>query len=141
MMPAIKQNHKPRVLVIEDERLLQMIHEKTLEFMGFNVIVVDHPQKAIELWPEHWDLIFSDIGLPGMQGTELCKLRREYEVQHGIARTPSFAYTAFGNTMRDECLAAGFDGFGFKPMNNSELCDALQALLPSFKLPFKELSK
>lgn len=131
---AMRIDTKPRALVIEDERLLQMIHRKTLELMGFDVVVVDHPQKAMELWAEPWDLIFSDIGLPEMFGTELCKLRRQYEEQHGIGRTPSFAYTAFGNTMRDECLAAGFDAFGVKPMDNYELYLLLQNLLPQFEL-------
>lgn len=139
MMPAIKQNQYPRVLIIEDNRLLQMIHEKTLELMGFEIVVVDHPQKAINLWSEHWDLIFSDIGLPEIQGTELCSRRREYEKKHGLIHTPSFAYTAFGDTMRDECLAAGFDDFGVKPMDIKELHAALQALLPQFELfPLKK---
>ena len=139
MMTAIKQNLSPRVLIIEDDRLLQRIHENTLQLMGFDVAVVDHPQKAIALWSKHWDLIFSDIGLPEMQGTELCKLRRQYEEQRGLPRTPSFAYTAFGNTLQAECLAAGFDGFGVKPMDNSALYSALQPLLPSFKLiPYKK---
>ena len=141
MMPAIKPNQLPRVLLIEDERLLQIIHKRTLELFGFEVIVVDHPQKAINLWTEHWDLILSDIGLPEIPGTDLCKLRRQYEEKYFLPRTPSLAYSAFGNTIQDECLAAGFDGFGVKPMENSELWDALQALLPKFKLiPFKKFS-
>lgn len=140
MMTAIKLNQKPRVLVIEDDKLLQMIHKLTLERMGFDVMVVDHPQKAITLWSEHWDLIFSDIGLPEMNGMELCIKRREYEKLHSM-HTPAFAYTAFGDTMRDECLSAGFDRFGVKPMNNHDLFTVLQELLPQFELiPLKNFS-
>lgn len=141
MMPAIKKNQLPRVLVIEDDRLLQMIHENLLTRMGFNVVIAKDAEAAINLWNEHWDIIFSDIGLPDMFGTDLCKLRREYEKEKGLPRTPSFAYTAFGDTMRDECLSAGFDDFGVKPMDNSVLYTALQALLPDFTLtPLKSLS-
>ena len=133
MMPAIKQQHRPRALVIEDEPILQIIHRTLLNRMGFEVIVVGDSQKAIAKWNEHWDLIFSDIGLPGIDGKELCRQRREFEKTLGI-HTPSFAYTAFGSTVKDSCLEAGFDAFGVKPMDNFKLYLLLQDLLPQFEL-------
>lgn len=134
MMPAMNQHQIPRALVIEDDRLLQMIHENTLNRMGFEVVISKDAETAINLWNEHWDLIFSDIGLPDIMGTELCRLRRQYEKQENIPHTPAFAYTAFGNTMRDECLETGFDSFGVKPMDNHSLYLVIQELIPHFEL-------
>jgi CheY-like chemotaxis protein len=134
MMPAYQHNIKPRSLVIEDDPLLQMIHRNLLSRMGFDVVVVGDAESAIQRWDEHWDLVFSDIGLPGMSGNDLCRKRREFEQSAGLAHTPSFAYSAFGSTIKDECLDAGFDAFGVKPMDNSDLFILLQKLLPQFKL-------
>lgn len=133
MMPAIQQYPAPRALVIEDDPLLQLIHRNLLEKMGFDVTLVVDADGAIKRWGEHWDLIFSDIGLPGIDGMELCKKRREYEKSLGIY-TPAFAYTAYGSTVKDACLQAGFDAFGVKPMDHREMFASLQALLPEFKL-------
>jgi CheY-like chemotaxis protein len=133
MMPAIKHQYFPRVLVIEDEPILQLVHNQVLTCMGFDVVIVGDPQSAMNVWNEHWDLIFSDIGLPQMRGTELCRKRREYEKNKGIY-TQTFAYSAFGPTIKDECLAAGFDGFGDKPMPHEKLYEELQKLLPQFHL-------
>jgi CheY-like chemotaxis protein len=68
-----------------------------------------------------------------MPGTELCQKRREFEKSRGI-HTPIFAYTAYGSTLKEECLAAGFDKFGVKPMRNEELYAELQDLLPNVEL-------
>jgi CheY-like chemotaxis protein len=133
MMPAIQHHSLPRVLIIEDHPFLQKIHEHCLTKIGFETVIASDAETAMALWEEQWDLIFSDIGLPDMNGNDLCKKRRTYEAQLGI-HTPSFAYTAYGDTMRDECLAAGFDEFGVKPMRNEELYAALQKLLPNFEL-------
>jgi CheY-like chemotaxis protein len=133
MMPAIQHHSVPRVLVIEDHPLLQKIHEYSLTKMGFEATIVGDAKNAMAHWEEPWDLIFSDIGLPDIQGTELCQKRRAFEKAHGIY-TPAFAYSAFGSTIKDECLAAGFDQFGVKPMSNEQLYNALQALLPDFEL-------
>lgn len=136
MMPAVQCLSIPRVLIIEDEPLLQKIHEHCLKRMGFEITIVADAKSAMALWEEHWDLIFSDIGLPDMHGIELCQLRREFEKSRGIY-TPTFAYTAYGATMKDECLAAGFDKFGVKPMSNEDLYAELQSLLPNVELtPF-----
>ena len=134
MMPAYQHNIKPRSLVIEDDPLLQMIHHNLLNKMGFDVVVVGDAKSAMEKWDEHWDLFFSDIGLPGMDGNELCRKRREFEKHAGLSRTPSFAYSAFGSIIKDECLDAGFDAFGEKPMDNFDLFVLLQKLLPQFQL-------
>jgi len=133
MMLAKQLIKKPKVIVIEDNDFLQKLHEITLTSFGFDVTVVGHAQQAIELWNEHWDLIFSDIGLPDVDGNELCRKRREYEKQNGIY-TPAFAYTAFGDTIKQKCLSSGFDAFGVKPMKKEELQEILQKLLPGFQL-------
>ena len=133
MLSAIQHHPIPRVLIIEDQPLLQKIHEYYLTKMGFITTVVADAKSAMALWDEPWDLIFSDIGLPDMSGTELCQKRREFEKNRGI-HTPIFAYTAYGATVKEECLAAGFDKFGVKPMRNEELYAELQALLPDVDL-------
>jgi two-component system sensor histidine kinase/response regulator len=133
MIPSIECRN-PRVLFIEDQPILQRIYDQVLNDMGFEVVIVSDPKSAMNLWEDHWDLIFSDIGLPEMSGIELCQKRRDFEKNKGIY-TRAFAYSAFNSsTIKNECLAAGFDGFGNKPMPHEKLYEELQNLLPQFKL-------
>ena len=65
---------RPRVLVVDDSTLLRGILREELEAEGFDVHVAEDGaaalEKAADLRP---DVILLDIGLPGMNGYEVCK--------------------------------------------------------------------
>jgi DNA-binding response OmpR family regulator len=65
---------RPRVLVIEDDQLLRKMYTSALREEGFEVIEAHNGlqamEKATELLP---DAIVTDLGLPGIDGFELCR--------------------------------------------------------------------
>eukprot|EP00741_Cyanophora_paradoxa_P008746 tig00000140_g8467.t1 len=82
--------------------------------------------RAAEARGEPFDLLLSDIMMPGLDGLELAR-RMRAELPPG--RVPySIALSAnVGAHDRQECAAAGFDAFLAKPARAPELADALGA--------------
>ena len=67
---------------------------------------------------QKYDLIFMDLGLPGISGIEFTKvLVKKLKVE-----TPIIAITAFNShSKEDECLKNGFKAFIEKPFNEQQL--------------------
>ena len=75
-----------------------------------------------------FDVLLTDIELPGMNGIELTQRLRERERELGLPRLPILAGTAHvGEDERHRLLAAGLDGHVPKPFGLRELRDALEA--------------
>ena len=78
--PAASQPSEParrRVLLVEDS---EEVRETTIEFIvevGFDVVAVETAEAALEaLADARYDVIFTDISLPGISGIELLKRAR-----------------------------------------------------------------
>ncbi|MFZ6761570.1 response regulator [Pseudoroseomonas sp. WGS1072] len=66
-----------RVLLVEDDPLILMDSEDMLSALGCRVVGVrDAPSALREMERQEFDLLFTDIGLPGMSGPELARLAR-----------------------------------------------------------------
>jgi len=63
-----------RVLLVEDS---EEVRETTVEFIeevGFAVVAVETAEAALEaLAVGHYDIVFTDVSLPGMSGIDLVK--------------------------------------------------------------------
>ncbi|WP_289297002.1 response regulator [uncultured Reyranella sp.] len=74
--------HRPRrVLFVEDEVVLRMSTTDMLERLGCSVSGVGSGEAALDLLAREpgFDLLLTDVGLPGMSGEELAaKVREEY---------------------------------------------------------------
>ena len=69
-----------------------------------------------------FDLVLTDIHMPGMDGIEATMAIRANETRYGRPRTPIVALTADAlETGRRACLEAGMDGFLTKPVDPNEL--------------------
>lgn len=69
-----------RILVIEDEPLVRMIAARILTGAGYDVTTCDGPEMALETVTEDtedFDLVVSDVVMPGMSGIEVIKILRE----------------------------------------------------------------
>jgi PAS domain S-box-containing protein len=120
-----------RVLVVEDKadsrELLEVVFEKCL----MRVVSVDSAERALEAMDrERFDVIVSDIGLPGEQnGLALMRAVRAREPRLG-GRTPAVALTAHaGANDRRQVLAAGYQAHVTKPFEHTELVAAVASLL------------
>jgi len=129
-------NHKnlfitmPKILLIEDDPIIQRVNTLFLEQLGTKVELAKDGTQALSLFPQDYDLIFLDIGLPDLSGIEVVQRMRAYEQRHRLKPNIIIALTAHGKSMKEDCLAAGFDDFYTKPLLIEELTKALKCWLP-----------
>ncbi|MBU3936670.1 MAG: response regulator, partial [Proteobacteria bacterium] len=110
------------VLLVEDNKVNQMVAKKMITGMGLTVDLAEDGEKALSaLAAKQYDLVFMDCQMPLMDGYEATKAFRSQEVQ-GDKRLPIIAMTA--NAMegdRQKCLDAGMDDYLAKPVKKELL--------------------
>jgi two-component system response regulator MprA len=115
----------PRVLVVEDDRELASAVSLELGHAGYEVRVeVDGPAalSANNDWAP--ELIVLDLGLPSLEGVEVCRRLRS------ASKTPIVIVTARGDIEdRVRGLDAGADDYLVKPFSLDELMARIRAAL------------
>jgi EAL domain-containing protein (putative c-di-GMP-specific phosphodiesterase class I) len=67
-----------RVLVIDDEPLMRKLLGRLLTASGYEVVVTEGGAEAIELlWHSAFDLVVSDVNMPGVDGIEVLRFVRQ----------------------------------------------------------------
>ncbi|MCF6342010.1 MAG: sigma-54 dependent transcriptional regulator, partial [Bacteroidales bacterium] len=62
----------PKILVIDDEKLIRWSFEKQLNSKGYKVFTAETGEEGIKLFEKHYpDVVFVDNRLPGIQGLEV----------------------------------------------------------------------
>jgi len=63
---------KANILVIDDEEMIRLLFKETLGDSGHRVITAETGSQGLELVKkQNFDLVFLDLKMPGMNGTEL----------------------------------------------------------------------
>ena len=71
-------SHKERVLVVDDEDGVRNMVRESLSFLGITCLTASNAEEALEIIQrEPFDLILSDIRMPGMDGLELLQKIKE----------------------------------------------------------------
>ena len=128
-----------RALVVDDEPMNLIVAKGIFSGYGMNVISAESGEEAIELCKEkHFDIIFMDHMMPGMDGIETVK-RLHSEKLNRSADTPVVALTANAvSSAREMFMSAGFDGFVSKPIEITELERVLKRVLPKNAIVYSE---
>jgi CheY-like chemotaxis protein len=133
------QQRSLRILLAEDNALNQRIARLNLEQWGHLVTLAGDGVAAVEHFDsEPFDLILMDSQMPRMSGLEAtAAIRlREPAGQH----IPIVAMTANVLTgFREECLAAGMDGFVAKPIKREDLVAEMARVVPDLFRPESSL--
>lgn len=112
-----------RVLFVDDMNTNQLLGGELLKNIGIEVEFANNGQQAVNaVEKNHYDLVFMDCQMPGMDGYAATKAIRAEEQAQGLARLPIIALTA--NAMqgdRENCLAAGMDDYISKPFSRADL--------------------
>lgn len=119
-------NHRPRVLIVEDSEAIRALLTIWLNRRGYDVIAVADGQEALDAARTGVDLVLLDLGLPGINGLEVC---RRLRAEPGTASLPIIMLTGRNHPddVRDG-LRAGADDFLTKPVEERELSAALERL-------------
>ncbi|MFM8518826.1 MAG: response regulator transcription factor [Solirubrobacterales bacterium] len=121
-------NEGARILVVEDDREIVDVLRRTLRADGFTVEGVGDGGGALELAPDFLpDLVILDLGLPDMDGEEVC---RQLRLAQETTRVPILMLTA--RTELDDRVSgldSGADDYLTKPFEREEILARIRALL------------
>ena len=115
---------RPRALVVEDSPEFVLLSRHLLEKEGFDVVVATDGIAAVELAQrERPDIAILDLGLPGVDGIEVCRRISQF--------TDAYIVMVTGRT--DEVdkivgLSVGADDYVTKPFSPRELAARIQAM-------------
>ncbi len=114
----LSTNHLYRILVVEDNKINQVVTKKILQNNNFVCKVVEDGYTAIDLLEtEKYDLILMDINMPVINGFETTKLIRKkgYTI-------PIVALTAFDKQeISEQALSCGMNDVIIKPFDSARL--------------------
>jgi two-component system, NtrC family, sensor kinase len=121
-------DHKPTILVVEDDPHIATLIAILLEDAGYAVIAADTGLVGLErVKAQALDLVVLDWVLPDLQGVYLCRMIKEH-TSHTFL--PVLMLTARGETAdRVAGLDAGADDYLIKPFDTEELLARVRALL------------
>ncbi|MFE3870942.1 ATP-binding protein [Flavobacterium sp. ZS1P70] len=106
-----------KVLLVEDNKINQMVSAKMLENKGIICDIIDNGEDAIETARNNkFDLILMDVHLPGINGTVATQQIRKFD-----PNTPIIALTAISlDENREMLLSFGMNDVITKPFNPDE---------------------
>jgi len=120
------------ILVVEDNPVNMLLIRELLRRRGHHVTEMTSGEAAIAAMQSgQFDLVLTDIHMPGMSGIDFTIAIRALEAQSGSQRTPIIALTAdVLDSGRRACKEAGMDDFLGKPIDSDELDRMINSLLP-----------
>ncbi len=119
MNKKCKSNSQLRILLVEDDVVIQCVHTMMLERLGSQIDVAGSGEDALAKINNQYDLIFMDIGLPGISGIETIKRIRASDSK--IKDLPIVVLTALNyEETKSECVTAGATALFVKPVSIEE---------------------
>ena len=121
--------HLPaNILVIDDDTMFLGVIKEMLERNGITCTMCSSAKDVVKaIRSKDYDLLLSDILMPGTNGFELLTLLRNSNI--GNSRTiPVVAMTARGDRDKEAFLHAGFTDYIYKPFSSSELLGLLSTI-------------
>jgi two-component system KDP operon response regulator KdpE len=118
-------NQPPRILLVDDEVAIQRAVAPLLRSRGYQVDVVGTGREAVDAVVDgNADLIVLDLGLPDLEGTEVCRRIRK------ISKAPIVILSARGGeTDKVAALDIGADDYVTKPFGSEELLARIRVAL------------
>ncbi len=116
------------ILVIDDDPMLLNIVKEMLERNGVTCTICTTAKDVVKaMRNQNYDLLLSDIQMPGTNGFELLALLRNSNI--GNSRTiPVVAMTARGDRDKEAFLNTGFTDCIYKPFSSSELLSLISGI-------------
>ncbi len=122
---------KGKILVVDDHPIVRETIEDILNREGYNITSAESGEQALELMhKEKYDILLSDIKMPGMSGLDLLeKARREIPDIISILLT---AYPSVDSIDQAIIRLGAFD-YLLKPVRREKLCETVAKAMGSKK--------
>ncbi len=123
-----------RVLVVDDSKMMRMMHARSLRQAGYQVEVLEAGDGAEGLQALDSvgtvDLIICDWNMPGMDGLEFVRAVRTRQREKNLPRVPILMVTSQGTQEQvARAREAGVDTLLVKPVTAEALAVSLEMLL------------
>jgi len=117
---GLLKDHRRVVLVVEDDPLVRMSAVDMTEALGFTPLEAGDAASALKILggTVRVDVLFTDIGLPGMRGHELAQKARELRPELKIVFASGYGETEEGQTVENATHLG-------KPYEQDQLAEAL----------------
>ncbi len=126
-----------KVLVVDDDPVVRKSFDRVLSGKGYAVITAEGGEEALhKLDEERYDIVYSDIRMPGMSGLEVAenvKARRPW--------TPVVIITGYGTDAAEaRAKAAGVSSFLHKPLSPEMIEDSVRDTLAATAEPVEAVA-
>lgn len=121
-LATILKERSIRVLLVEDNRVNQMVALNFLQNWGIHTVVANDGKEAVELIREkRYDLVLMDLQMPVMNGYEATRAIRAMEDPY-FQNIPIIALTASAMIdMREKVITTGMSDYMSKPFHPGDL--------------------
>ena len=127
----LSSNKLLKVLVVEDNKINQIVTEKILKKNNYTCTLVDDGFQAIKiLEEENFDIVLMDINMPLINGFETSR-----KIRHKGIKIPIIALTAFDKEeITEEAISAGINDIIVKPFDSVKLFKVINVLISKTKI-------
>jgi signal transduction histidine kinase/ActR/RegA family two-component response regulator len=115
------------VMLVDDEEMIRNIGRSLLMKAGYNVILAEDGQEAVEVYQKHAgaiDLVILDLRMPRLSGREALRRLRELDPEARVLFSSGFSSETITETEADGVL-----GFVSKPYRAQDLANAVRQAL------------
>jgi len=120
---------KKRILFVDDNEMIANSGKLLLEARGFQVTLAQNGEEALDLFKadsQSFDLIFSDLTMPKMNGLDLSLAIRQISQTVPIIITSGNLDTPWDSKFK----SVGLNAYISKPWSVKELLEVIASLLP-----------
>jgi len=122
----LNANNNTNILVVDDNRTNRMVLESILLSDGYNVILAEDGDIALEKLEENdFSLVLIDVNMPRLNGIEATKLWRQIENPEKAIPIMGVTADATEETLH-KCLAAGMNERMTKPIEAKKLLEKVK---------------
>lgn len=111
-----------RVLLVEDNKINQMLIKKMIENLGCEVLIASSGLEALQVLESQIPaLVLTDIQMPDMNGIELAERIQHHPIS-SISKIPVVAITGYaGEDEKNAALSSGIRNILLKPFSQDDL--------------------
>jgi signal transduction histidine kinase/ActR/RegA family two-component response regulator len=115
---------RAKILVLDDDDDVRKVTFETIQELGYEVVALGAPAEALDrLGSEHFDLLITDIAMPGMTGVEVARQIRAGGSHIPIIFSSGYAdVQAFGEELVEEVVLR-------KPFRLTDIAARIEAAL------------